>query len=96
MYNRLPRDIQISQAATKVTYAVAFEPDFAMMLRKRRSPFLGDMQDDAIYIEGNMAAPGRLGARPEIGDRRKAKEGHAPQASSSTSSSEAKIDEMAY
>jgi hypothetical protein len=40
LYNNIPRDINPSQPATKVTYVGAFDVDFAMVLRERRSPTL--------------------------------------------------------
>ena len=50
MYNRIPDDIRPSQAAAKVAYAIAYDPDFAMILRERRSRNLDIMQNDAVDI----------------------------------------------
>jgi hypothetical protein len=44
----------------KVTYAMDFDADFAMALRERRSMNLLIIQDDAIDIEGNMIASGKI------------------------------------
>jgi hypothetical protein len=52
LYNKILVDIKPSQAVTKVTYVGAFEADFSMMLRERRSTTLLIMKDDAIDIEG--------------------------------------------
>jgi hypothetical protein len=60
LYNKILVDIKPSQAATKVTYVGAFEVDFSIMLRERRSPTLLIMQDDAIDIEGNMTTSGKI------------------------------------
>jgi hypothetical protein len=43
-----------------VTYAGEFDVDFSMNLTERRSPTLLLMQEDAIYIEGNMIASGKM------------------------------------
>eukprot|EP01018_Ginkgo_biloba_P015769 Gb_38181 [translate_table: standard] len=51
MYNKIPADIRPSQAIAKVTYAAAHDPDFAMMLRERRSATLDIMQNDVVDIE---------------------------------------------
>jgi hypothetical protein len=60
LYNKIPRDINPLQQATKVTYVGDFDADFAMVLRERRAPSLLIMKDDAIYIEGNMIALGKM------------------------------------
>jgi hypothetical protein len=60
VYNNIPRDIKPSQLAAKVTYDGAFDVDFVMVLREKRSPTLLVMQEDAIEIEGNMIASGKL------------------------------------
>ena len=40
----------------KLHYAEAFEDDFTLLLRERRSPTLVDMMNDAIEVEVNMMA----------------------------------------
>jgi hypothetical protein len=37
-----------------------FEPDFSLLLRERRFAYFTRMQDDAIEIESNMMASGKL------------------------------------
>jgi hypothetical protein len=54
LYNKIPRDTKPSQLAAKVTHVGAFDADFSMVLRERRSPTPFLMQEDAIDIEGNM------------------------------------------
>ena len=56
LYNKIPANKNTSQPTTKVTYVGAFDVDFAMTLRERRSQTLLVMQEDAIDIEGNMIA----------------------------------------
>ena len=48
-----------------MTFAGAFEPDFALLLRERISVTLMGMQYDAIEIELNMMASGKLKAKVE-------------------------------
>ena len=42
-YQIIPIDISPSQATTKISFVGAFEPDFAIVLRERRSPTLVNM-----------------------------------------------------
>jgi hypothetical protein len=60
LYNKIPAEVKPSQPAAKVTFAGAFDPDFALLLRERRSVDLTKMQDDALEIESNMMASGKL------------------------------------
>ena len=60
MYNKIPVEVKPSQPATKVTFVGAFDPDFALLLRERRSIDLTKMQDDVLDIESNMMASGKL------------------------------------
>jgi hypothetical protein len=52
LYNRIPDYIKPSEAAARVTYAVAYELDFALLLRER-SPTLDQMFKDVVDLEGN-------------------------------------------
>jgi hypothetical protein len=52
-----------------VTFAGAFEPDFALLLRERRYATLTGLQDDAIEIESNMMASGKLKSKVETGTK---------------------------
>jgi hypothetical protein len=56
LYNNIPADIKPSQPASKVTYVGAFDVDFVMTLRERRSSTLLVMQEYEIDIEVNMMA----------------------------------------
>jgi hypothetical protein len=60
IYNKIPKDIKPSQPTIKVIYVGAFDVDFSMVLRERRSPNFLVMQEDAIDIEGNMIASGKM------------------------------------
>jgi hypothetical protein len=95
LYNKIPHDIKPSQETTKVTYAGAFEADFSMMLRERRYTTLIIMQDDAIYIEGNMNSSCKLKPRAyQIDKYKKKQKDEVGTSGSSKDSQEAKIEEM--
>jgi hypothetical protein len=65
LYHKIPTEVKPSQPAEKVTFAGDFEPDFPLPLRERRSATLARMQDDAIEIESNVMASGKLKAKIE-------------------------------
>eukprot|EP01018_Ginkgo_biloba_P001515 Gb_17820 [translate_table: standard] len=88
MYND---DIRPSQAVAKVAYVAAYDLDFAMILRERRSGNLDIMQNDAIDIEGNMVASGKIKLKTEAVDKKKQKEGVSQYFSTSQ---DAKMEEM--
>jgi hypothetical protein len=95
LYNKIPIKVKPSQPASKVTFGGAFEPDFALLLRERRGADLTRMQDDAMEIESNMMASGKLKTKIETGNRetKQFKEQAGP--SGSGRSSDDKIDDMA-
>jgi hypothetical protein len=65
-YSKIPLEFKPSQPATKVTFARAFESDFALLLRERRDTTLIEMQFDAIENESNMMASGKLKTKVEV------------------------------
>ena len=78
-----------------MTFVGSFDPDFAFLLRERRSTYLMKMQDDVLEIESNMMASGKLKAKTKTGNKenRKFKEQGGP--SGSGKSSGDRIEEMA-
>jgi hypothetical protein len=68
LYNKIPAKVKPSQPTAKVTFVGAFKLDFALLLRERRGATLNRMQDDAIEIESNMMASGKLKAKLEMGN----------------------------
>jgi hypothetical protein len=48
LYQKIPAKVKTSQRATKVPFARAFDFDFSLLLRERRSTTLSRMQDDVI------------------------------------------------
>ena len=80
VYNSIPDDIKPSAAAAKLNYAKAFDNDFAFSLRERKSASLTAMFIDALEVEENMMASGKMKQR-DI-DRRKIREENMPSTSS--------------
>jgi hypothetical protein len=65
LYHNILAEVKPSQPVTKVTFAGAFEPDFALLLRERKSTTLAGMQDDVIEIKSNMMESGKLKSKVE-------------------------------
>ena len=59
-YNKLPPNIKPLKAAAMVYYLRSFPNEFAIMLRERRLQTLLQMQGDAVALEGNLLAGGRI------------------------------------
>jgi hypothetical protein len=60
MYNKIPAEINPSEASAKITYASAFDPDFFLLLRERRTTTLAHIQDAAMEVESNILVVDRL------------------------------------
>jgi hypothetical protein len=60
MYNKIPAEINPTEASAKISYASAFNPDLFLLLRERRATSLDQMQDVAIEVESNVLAVDRL------------------------------------
>ena len=60
LYYRLHEDTRPTEVATRVTYAVAFPSNFAIMLRERRLASLLIMKYGAIDFKRNMRANGKI------------------------------------
>jgi hypothetical protein len=69
LYNKIPTEVKPSQPAAKVTFVRAFNPDFVLLLRERRSIDLTKMQNDVVEIESNMIASGKLKVKFETGNK---------------------------
>jgi hypothetical protein len=87
MYGKIPAEIKPSDASAKITYSDAFDSDFCLLLRERRSPTLSLMQDAALEVESNILASQK---RKGDSDRRRPKN-----EASSSSSADPKLDKMA-
>jgi hypothetical protein len=60
LYNKIPAKVKPSQPVAKETFAGAFKPNFALLLRETRGATLTRMQDDGVEIESNMMVSGKL------------------------------------
>ena len=85
VYNLIPVDIKPSPRASKLHYANTFDNDFVLILRERKSNTLPAMFIDALEVEANMMACGKIKPREDI-DRRKGREEAHPSTSASSSS----------
>jgi hypothetical protein len=66
MYSKIPDEIKPSETSAKITFANAFDVEFSLLLRERRSATLSLMQEAAIEVESNILAADKLKSR---GDR---------------------------
>lgn len=57
-------------AVAKVRFSKAFDGEFSVMLRERVSNTLEDMQTNAIEVEANRSASGKLKANTEKEERK--------------------------
>jgi hypothetical protein len=95
LYNKIPAEVKLSQPATKVTFARAFEPNFALLLLERRGATLNRMQDDAVEIESNMMASDRLKAKVETRNQETRSLREQEGSSGSNRYTDEKVDDMA-
>jgi hypothetical protein len=95
LYNKILVEVKPFQLATNVTFVGAFDPDFALLLRERRSIDLMKMQDDALEIELNMMTSTKLKAKIDTGNKESKKFKEQGGSLGSRKSSTDKIDEMA-
>jgi hypothetical protein len=95
LYNKIPVEAKPSQPGAKVTFIGAFDPDFTLLLRERRLVDLTKMKDDALEIDSNMMALGKLRTKFEIGNKETRRYRYQGGPSRSGRSSEDKIDDMA-
>ena len=73
VYNSIPADIKPLAGASNLHYAEAFDNDFALFLRERKSASLPVMFIDSLEVEANMMACGKIKQRVDV-DRRKRRE----------------------
>ena len=85
VYNSIPANIKPSPGVAKLHYADAFDNNFSLLLRERKSNTLSAMFTDGLEVEANMMACGKVKPRAEI-DIRKGREDTHPSTSASSSS----------
>jgi hypothetical protein len=81
-------EIKPTATSTKITYANAFDTEFCLLLREKRTVTLENMQDATLEVESNILAAEKLKGR---GERRKQR-GEA--SSSSVDPNMEKMDKM--
>jgi hypothetical protein len=91
MYGRIPDEIKPIEASTKITYPNAFDAEFSLLLRERRSTTLLSLQEAVIEVESNILASERLNIES---DKDKKKQREDSSASSNLATSDPKLDEM--
>jgi hypothetical protein len=60
MYNKIPIEINPTEASAKITYASAFDLEFCLLLRERRATSLAHMKYAALEVESNILEVDRL------------------------------------
>ena len=68
MFSKIPAEIKPTDTSAKITYANAFDYEFFLLLRERRSTSLSLMQDASLEVESNIVASQKI---KEKVDRRK-------------------------
>ena len=86
MFSKIPTEIKPTDTSTKITYANAFDFDFYLLLRERRSASMSLMQDDSLEVESNIIASQKVKGKI---DRKQ------PSDPLGASSSENKMEKMA-
>ena len=89
-YDAIPIDVKPPSGAAKLHYVDAFSSEFTLFLRERRFVSLEDMMEDATEVEVNLSASHKNKQRHET----KRVKDEEPQASTSSSNSDAKHDTM--
>jgi predicted component of viral defense system (DUF524 family) len=91
MYSKISDEIKPTETSTKITFSNAFDADFSLLLRERRSTTLSLMHEATIEVESNILAVEKLNSR---GDRDMKKQREELPSSSHTTF-DSKMDEMA-
>ena len=91
-YNSIPANIKPSPRTAKLHYVDAFDNDFVLLLRERKSATLLAMFTYALEVEANMMACEKIKLRAKV-NRRKGREEIHPN-SSTSSSSDVKLEMM--
>ena len=51
MYNKIPTEIKPTDTSSRITYANAFDSNFCLLLKERRSSSLSLMQDATLEVQ---------------------------------------------
>jgi hypothetical protein len=91
MYGRIPDEIKPIEASAKITYGNAFDAEFSLRMRERRSTPLLSMHEETIEVESNILASDRLKTRSH---KEKKKQREDAPTSSNLATSNPKLEEM--
>jgi hypothetical protein len=83
MYNTIPTEIKPTETSAKITYVSAFDLEFCLLLREKRSATLAHIQDVSLELESNILASDKLRGRFDR-ERRKQKTKASPSDASGT------------
>ena len=81
VYNSILADIKPLVGAANLHYAESFESDFSLLQREKKMANLTTMFKDALEVEANLMAPGKMKQRVEV-DRIRVREENQPSNSS--------------
>jgi hypothetical protein len=56
MYNKIPVEINPTEASAKITYASAFDHNLCLLLREKRATSFSHMQYEALEVESNVGS----------------------------------------
>ena len=76
VYNSIPANIKTLVGVSQLHYVDAFESDFSLLLKERKYASLPAMFKDALEVEANMVAYGKMKQRVEVDRRRTREENH--------------------
>jgi hypothetical protein len=54
MYSKIPDEIKPTETSSTITFSNAFDADFSLLFRERRSYTLSLMKEAAIEVESNI------------------------------------------
>jgi hypothetical protein len=67
VYNSIPTEVKPPPRVAQLRYVYSFDSDFSLFLREIRSNTLNDMMSDAIEVEVNLMASGKIKHTPDRG-----------------------------
>jgi hypothetical protein len=90
MYNKIPTKINPTKTYAKITYAIAFDPKFFLLLRERRDTSLSQMQYATLEVGSNILAAEKIRSKY---DRYRGK-GRVETSTSDSSATHPQVDEL--
>ena len=56
MFSKIPTEIKPTDTSAKITYANAFDSEFCLLFKEKRSASFSLMQDASLEVESNIIA----------------------------------------